>query len=279
MHLHLVTIHAMPSAQAVPLAAAFLKAYLDGRPDPKQTFTVTCAEYFSGTPLEQISREVVAVAPDVVGFPVYLWNRADCCTLVSRLRQQCPQLLLIGGGPEATADPAGLLQQAPFDLLVVGEGELTMGELLDRLADNQPLAGLPGTARLVEGGLQLVPRPKVEDLAILPSPYLAGLLDDHISNGMVWQLSRGCPYACEFCYDGMGDRKVRRYPLERLEAELDYLVARGAAQVFALDSTFNTDKQRAKALLRLIRDGAASISTSRCVTNCWTRSRPSCSLN
>jgi len=46
MHLHLVTIHAMPSAQAVPLAAAFLKAYLDGRPDPKQTFTVTCAEYF-----------------------------------------------------------------------------------------------------------------------------------------------------------------------------------------------------------------------------------------
>ena len=259
MHLHLVTIHAMPSAQAVPLAAAFLKAYLDGRPDPKQTFTVTCAEYFSGTPLEQISREVVAVAPDVVGFPVYLWNRADCCTLVSRLRQQCPQLLLIGGGPEATADPAGLLQQAPFDLLVVGEGELTMGELLDRLADNQPLAGLPGTARLVEGGLQLVPRPKVEDLAILPSPYLAGLLDDHISNGMVWQLSRGCPYACEFCYDGMGDRKVRRYPLERLEAELDYLVARGAAQVFALDSTFNTDKQRAKALLRLIRDRAPGV--------------------
>ncbi len=259
MHLHLVTIHAMPSAQAVPLAAAFLKAYLDGRPDPKQTFTVTCAEHFSGTPLEQISREVVAVAPDVVGFPVYLWNRADCCTLVSRLRQQCPQLLLIGGGPEATADPAGLLQQAPFDLLVVGEGELTMGELLDRLADNQPLAGLPGTARLVEGGLQLVPRPKVEDLAILPSPYLAGLLDDHISNGMVWQLSRGCPYACEFCYDGMGDRKVRRYPLERLEAELDYLVARGAAQVFALDSTFNTDKQRAKALLRLIRDRAPGV--------------------
>ncbi len=259
MHLHLVTIHAMPSAQAVPLAAAFLKAYLDGRPDPKQTFTVTCAEHFSGTPLEQISREVVAVAPDVVGFPVYLWNRADCCTLVSRLRQQCPQLLLIGGGPEATADPAGLLQQAPFDLLVVGEGELTMGELLDRLADNQPLAGLPGTARLVEGGLQLVPRPKVEDLAILPSPCLAGLLDDHISNGMVWQLSRGCPYACEFCYDGMGDRKVRRYPLERLEAELDYLVARGAAQVFALDSTFNTDKQRAKALLRLIRDRAPGV--------------------
>lgn len=259
MHLHLVTIHAMPSAQAVPLAAAFLKASLDGRPEPKTPVTVTTAEYFSGTSLDQIAAEIVAQQADIVGFPVYLWNRADCCALVSRLRQQRPQQLLIGGGPEATADPAGLLQQAPFDLLVVGEGELTMAELLERLASDTPLEGLPGTARLVAGGLQLVPRPKIENLDQLPSPYLAGLLDDHIVGGMVWQLSRGCPYACEFCYDGMGDRKVRRYPLERLEAELEYLVARGAAQVFALDSTFNTDKKRAKSLLRLIRDRAPGV--------------------
>ncbi len=259
MHLHLVTIHAMPSAQAVPLAAAFLKAYLDGRPGPKPPVTVTTAEYFSGTPLEQIAGEIVGQQADLVGFPVYLWNRSDCCALIQQLRRHCPQLLLIGGGPEATADPAGLLQQAPFDLLAVGEGELTLAELLERRAENQPLAGLPGTARLVAGELQLVPRPKIEDLALLPSPYLAGLLDDHIRNGMVWQLSRGCPYACEFCYDGMGDRKVRRYPLERLEAELDYLVAHGAAQVFALDSTFNTDKKRAKSLLRLIRDRAPGV--------------------
>lgn len=259
MHLHLVTIHAMPSAQAVPLAAAFLKAYLDGRSGLKVDLTVTTAEYFSGTALDQISRDIVAQGADLVGFPVYLWNRADCCALVNRLRQQCPQLLLVGGGPEATADPVGLLQQASFDLLAVGEGELTLAELVERLDCNEPLGGLPGTARLVNGTLQLVPRPKIDDLAQLPSPYLAGLLDAHISNGMVWQLSRGCPYACEFCYDGMGDRKVRRYPLERLEAELEYLVARGAAQVFALDSTFNTDKKRAKALLRLIRDRAPTV--------------------
>lgn len=259
MHLHLVTIHAMPSAQSVPLAAAFLKAYLDGRPEPTSVVTVTTAEYFSGTPLDLIVDQTIAQQADMVGFPVYLWNRDDCCRLASRLRQQSPHLLLIGGGPEATANPSGLLQQAPFDLLVVGEGELTLAELVERLDRNEPLAGLPGTARLENGQLQLVPRPKIEDLAQLPSPYLAGLLDSHIENGMVWQLSRGCPYACEFCYDGMGDRTVRRYPLERLEAELEYLVAHGAAQVFALDSTFNTDKKRAKTLLRLIRDRAPGV--------------------
>ncbi len=259
MHLHLVTIHAMPSAQAVPLAAAFLKAYLDGRPEPRAAVTVTMAEYFCGASLEQISRDILARQPDIVGFPVYLWNRSECCALVHLLRKQFPALLIVAGGPEATADPAGLLQQAPFNLLAVGEGEQTLAELVDRLERGESLEGLPGTARLVAGELRQVPRPKIEDLAQLPSPYLAGLLDEHISNGMVWQLSRGCPYACEFCYDGMGDRKVRRYPLERLEAELDYLVARGAAQVFALDSTFNTDKKRAKSLLRLIRDTAPGV--------------------
>jgi hypothetical protein len=259
MHIHLVTLHAMPSAQAVPLAASFLKAYLDGRPSPRFPATVSCTEFFCGTPLDQILSEIKDQGPDVVGLPVYVWNRLECCALLKQLRQECPGLLLIAGGPEATADPARLLAEAPFDLLVVGEGELTVAELADRISSGASLQGLPGTAQLVDGRLQLISRPQVEDLAILPSPYLAGLLDRHIGNGMVWQLSRGCSFACEFCYDGMGDRKVRRYPLERLEQELDYLVARGASQIFALDSTFNTDKKRAKTLLRLIRDKAPDV--------------------
>lgn len=259
MNLHLVTLHAMPSAQAVPLAAAFLKASLDQHPALQNRVTVSMDECFCGTPLEQIQRGILNQQPDIVGLPVYVWNRRDCCELARRLRTARPELLLVAGGPEATADPARLLAEAPFDLLVVGEGELTVAELLQRRLLNQPLQGLPGTAQMTDGSIQIFPRPQVEDLAVLPSPYLAGLLDEHIENGMVWQLSRGCPYACEFCYDGMGDRRVRRYPLERLEQELDYLVARGASQIFALDSTFNTDKKRAKHLLRLIRERAPGI--------------------
>jgi hypothetical protein len=84
-------------------------------------------------------------------------------------------------------------------------------------------------------------------------------LDDHIANGVVWQLSRGCSFGCAFCFDGMGDRRVRRYPLERLEAELDYVVRRGASQIFVLDSTFNQDVGRAKTLLRLLAKKAAGV--------------------
>lgn len=259
MNLHLVTLHAMPSAQAVPLAAAFLKAYLDRHPGLQGRASVSMAEFFCGTPPDRMLHEILDRNPDSVGLPVYLWNRADCCELARQLRQARPELLLVAGGPEATADAGRLLAEAPFDLVVLGEGELTAAELMERRLAGVPLEGLPGCARQVDGTLQVVPRPRIEDLAVLPSPYLAGLLDGHIAGGMVWQLSRGCPYACEFCYDGMGDRTVRRFPFTRLKQELAYLVARGACQIFALDSTFNTDRKRAKQLLRLIRDTAPDV--------------------
>jgi len=259
LRLHFVTIHAMPSAQSVPLAAAFLTAYLSGRPDPKPEVVVSSSERFTGDDQDLLCLEILSAAPDLVAFPVYLWNRRECCSLAQRLRREKPGLLLLAGGPEATADPARLLAEAPFDLLASGEGELTLAELTERLALGRALDDLPGTARLIDGSLKLIPRPPIADLSILPSPYLSGLLDRHMAQGMVWQLSRGCSFACDFCYDGMGDRRVRRFPLKRLKAELDYLAAHGAWQIFALDSTFNTDRERAKTLLRLIRDKAPDI--------------------
>lgn len=259
MHLHFLTIHAGPSAQSVPLAAASLKAFLDARSVPAYSLRVTCDEAYSGSPTTELAEAVLATGAGVIGFPIYLWNREECCALVHELRCRAPNLIIIGGGPEATADAARVLVQAPFDFLVVGEGELTLAEALDVLAAGGRPDRVPGVASLVEGQLSLTPRPPVPDLAILPSPWLAGLLDSHIANGVVWQLSRGCSFGCEFCFDGMGDRRVRRYPMERLEAELDYVVQRGASQIFVLDSTFNQDVRRAKTLLRLIAQKAPDV--------------------
>ncbi len=259
MHLHLVTIHAMPSPQAVPLAAACLKAYLDARPEPVQPVRITCSEFYSGTPIDEVSSKILAVRPDIVGFSLYLWNRIECSAVAEKLRQASPNLTIVAGGPEATADPVAVLAEAPYDFLVVGEGELTFADALEPLA----AGGLPddfeGVARRMNGKVVVSKRPQIKDLGGLPSPWLAGILDGHIQNGVVWQLSRGCSFGCDFCFDGMGDRKVRRYPLERLEAELDYVVQRGVNQIFVLDSTFNQDVKRAKTLLRLIGEKAPHV--------------------
>ncbi|HKZ16942.1 MAG TPA: radical SAM protein, partial [Geobacteraceae bacterium] len=252
MRLHLVTIHASRSPQAVPMAAACLKAYLDARPANGKPVTVSCAEFICDEPLRDISSAIQADQPDIVAFSMYAWNRVACCSLAQMLRSEAPGLTIIAGGPEATADPVGVMAEAPFDFLVVGEGELTISEVLDRLDDGRPLDGVGGIARRADGEVVVVRRPPVTDLGALPSPYLSGILDGHIPDGVLWQLSRGCSFGCDFCFDGMGDRTVRRYPLERLEAELDHMVRRGVNQIFVLDSTFNQDAKRAKTLLRLI---------------------------
>ncbi|HWI41672.1 MAG TPA: cobalamin-dependent protein, partial [Verrucomicrobiae bacterium] len=226
MHLHLLTIHATPSPQAVPLAAASLKAYLDSRPE-LAPLRVTLAEYFSGTPADRVCREVLESGAAVVALPLYLWNREECCSLAAMLRREAPELILLAGGPEATADPEGVLREGPFDLVVIGEGELTLAEIMERLQRGLPLSEVPGTAGA--GGARCIPRPPIPDLAVLPSPWLTGVLDAHIANGVVWQLSRGCSFGCDFCFDGMGDRKVRRYPMERLERELEYFLERGVS--------------------------------------------------
>jgi radical SAM superfamily enzyme YgiQ (UPF0313 family) len=259
MRLLLVTIHASRSPQAVPLAAACIKAYLDARPANAHPVSVSCAEFVTDDPLKDISSAILAGQPDVVAFSMYAWNRVACCSLAEMLRRAAPGLTVIGGGPEATADPVGVLEEAPFDILVVGEGELTMSDALDRLASGRPLDGVTGIARRIGGEIVVVRRLPIADLGTLPSPYLTGVLDSQIPDGVLWQLSRGCSFGCEFCFDGMGDRKVRRYPLERLEAELDYMVRRGVNQIFVLDSTFNQDANRTKELLRLIRRKAPHV--------------------
>lgn len=258
--LSLVTLHAEPSAQSVPLAAACLKAHLDscfceqGHP-----LSVSMPEYFPAVPLDQILTDLCDLQPDIIGFPVYIWNHERVMTLAGLLKKRLPGVVLLAGGPEVTADPFRVLGEAPFDTVVIGEGEETMAELCERLLSGQPFMGVAGTAWLADDKEQLLARPQMRSLDKLASPYLMGLLDEHIRQGMVWQLSRGCPFACEFCYDGMGDRSVRRYPLERLEQELRYFVERGASQIFALDSTFNTDRPRAKHILRLIEQEAPAV--------------------
>ena len=259
MHLHLVTIHAFRSPQAVPLALACLKASLHARESRLGPLSVTCGDFFCGDSLDEACRSILAAGADLVGFSLYLWNRAECLCLAKELRRKAPSLTIFAGGPEATADPSGLLADAAFDFLVLGEGEVTLREVMARLDAGASLQGVAGIAQRVGAEIHQIRREPVADLGSLPSPYLSGTLDAYIPAGALWQLSRGCPFGCEFCFDGLGDRTVRSYPMERLEAELDYLVRHGASQVVVLDSTFNLDGRRAKVLLQLIRKKAPHV--------------------
>jgi len=247
MRIVLVAIHPYPSPQAVPLANAFLRSYL-----AKSPVEIILQDFFAGQDPAGCVNGLTALQPSAVGFSMYVWNRAACTELARELNNRMPGLIIFAGGPEATADPLGVMEASPFDFLIAGEGEKPFAAVCERLLAGKNLNGVKGLAIRHDDDIILTPDEPLVVLDTIPSPYLTGILDTAGYKGILWQLSRGCGFACDFCFDSRDSHGVRRFSLERIEAELHHFATNGVSQVFVLDSTFNQDAQRAKKILRMI---------------------------
>ncbi len=124
-------------------------------------------------------------------FTTQLWEISD---LVKSLREKYKnKVLFIAGGPHPTGDPEGTLNMG-FDLVVRGEGEETLIDILINVKNNKNLNEVKGIAYLgKDGKLILTKKRKKIDLNKYPP-----LPSKHIKFGAV-EITRGCPYACYFC--------------------------------------------------------------------------------
>lgn len=254
MRMILVAIHPYPSPQAVPLANAFLASYQREHLSPPLPVEVLLRDFFLHQDVADCVAELLSLKPDMVGFSLYVWNRARCRVIAEELRRCLPGLRLFAGGPEASAAPRSLLDEGVLDFLIVGEGEETFTEVCLATAGGTGVEGIAGVVVAGDGSAPFVPRRLLPDLDTIPSPWLNAVLDTGHYGGVLWQLSRGCAFSCDFCFDARGESGVRRFSLERVEAELRHFAATAVSQVFVLDSTFNQDAGRAKEILRLIRE-------------------------
>jgi radical SAM superfamily enzyme YgiQ (UPF0313 family) len=247
MNLTLVSMHIEPSARAVSLATGMLAASLrQAFPDGLQ---IRLADFYLGRPVAEYAAEVLRQDPDVVGLSLYVWNREVLLALAAELKGRRPQLTVFVGGPEVTADPCGFKGHAAVDLVLPGEGEEVVVAAMGLLQQGC----LPAHV-----GQRVNPGP-VRNLASLPSPYLQGILPPEDHPGLLWELSRGCPFRCDFCFESRGSDQVRRFPPERLRAELELFARAGVQQLFVLDPTFNYHPQQAKQMLRMMAEVAPEI--------------------
>lgn len=247
MNLVLAALHLEASPRAVPLGPAMLASALK-RALP-EAIQIRVLDLFLQQSPDACVEAILASDPEAVGLSVYVWNRSLAREIARRLRQRKPTLLLFAGGSEATADPAGLVAEGYLDLVLPGEGEELVVTVLGQWLQGASLDAL-------RSGMQPAP---VADLGTLPSPYLDGTLDPSAYSGMLWELSRGCPFRCDFCFESRGGSGTRRVPMERVKAELQRFEDCGVSQVFVLDPTFNFDPKQAKAILRLIAAQAPAI--------------------
>ena len=92
------------------------------------------------------------------------------------VRRVAPGAFIVAGGMEATFRPELMFELGPFDLVVLGEGERPLLDLVARLRAGQPLRGITGTAeRTTDGKILSMPqralsRDELRD-AIYSTPY------------------------------------------------------------------------------------------------------------
>lgn len=198
--------------------------------------------------------ELKAMAAGALGsvylFSDYLWSLDRNLRLSRAVRAADPRAVIIHGGPSvprAHGAAAAFLEAAPeVDVLVLGEGELTLSAVLEALVGGGPetAAGTAGSCVRVDRELVFgEPRPLAPDLDSLASPYLDGWFDDLAGEevGATIESDRGCPYGCSFCDWGAAVlSRVRCRSLAVVEAEIEWLASRQVRRIDLANANFGS---------------------------------------
>jgi radical SAM superfamily enzyme YgiQ (UPF0313 family) len=158
---------------APPLGVWRLAGVLESAGADVTVFDPNCC---AGPPPRALEREILARGWDVIGISTTGMTLRFDLELAHLAKRMAPRALLIAGGMEATFRPELLYGLAPFDRVVLGEGERPMLELVRRLRAQQPTAGIAGTAeRAADGTIVKLPQPSLDGAAlrdaVLRIPY------------------------------------------------------------------------------------------------------------
>jgi len=246
-----------PAKGNVPLAAGYLKMYAQRRGLHEfydiEIFPPSLSNTLSDCGLVE---EILSREPWIVGFTCYLWNIDRTLWIASRLKERQPDLRIIIGGPEVTADNAWVLQHPAIDFAAIGEGEQTFSELLTALRFNNhprdPIAGLYVSMGTVLGPLPGFRQP-LASLDEISSPYLEGILDAADEELLLLETIRGCIFKCKFCYYPKSYDDLYFVSRDKIIANLQYARERGVKEVVLLDPTLNQARNFAE-FVRLLSD-------------------------
>ncbi|MBI4317905.1 MAG: radical SAM protein [Chloroflexi bacterium] len=138
--------------------------------------------------------------PDLIGISMRSLNFRSHYALATEIRQSCPEVHIVAGGPHVSTFREEVLQDcAAFDYGVVLEGEHAIVELC---RDDLSLSEIPGLIYRGPNGQTLYTgdRPFNRELDSLAFPtYSRFELERYLSKLIPIVSSRGCPYQCIYC--------------------------------------------------------------------------------
>ena len=196
---------------------------------------------------QDVVDELLALAPRIIGFGVYIWNVTQTCEVVRLLKLARPNpndLKIILGGPEVSheVDQQAIVHLA--DHVITGWGDVSFAKLCRAL-----LNGPKPLMKVVAGE-----QPALDQIAL---PY-AEYTDADLAHRLLYvEASRGCPFKCEFCLSSL-DKTAWAFELDGFLAALDTLYQRGARNFKFVDRTFNLKIDASVQILQFFLDRMTS---------------------
>ncbi len=222
--------------------------------------------------MEQEDREIEDITkefnPDIVGLTssTPTINQAYC--ILEKVKKINPNIITIIGGCHVSVFPYETIQRKEIDIVIKGEGEITIKEILNNLSKGKSIKRIKGTIQKEDNNIIYnQDRPLIKDLDTLPSPKREllnyKLYSRPLTKGkkpVTILTSRGCPYQCIYCNKSVFGNKFRFRSAENVLDEIEELTKQGYDDFHILDDTFSIVKDRVIEICHGIIDRKLNIS-------------------
>ena len=221
----------------------------------------------SNSPDEELESVMRSFDPQVVGIGVMTIECKYGFVDAAKVKEINPGVKIVFGGPHCSHEPQFILNDPNVDLMVSGEGDLTIVELIDALEQDRDIENVPGIAYKKNGSyIRTADRPVIRDLDKFDQEYDLINLERYFNfqssmdffpvfrNKRFIPLvtSRGCPFKCTYCHD-IFDKSIQYRSPEAVVNEIEYLINRyGIREFHIVDDVFNVNMKRAKIVLDAI---------------------------
>lgn len=207
---------------------------------------------------KELCAEISAFGPGCIGITAFTIDINSASRLARSIKEVFPDIVIIIGGVHLSSLPETTMRENPhFDYGVVGEGDITIVELMEALAhDRARIPTIPGIIFRHEGTLtRTAPRALIRNLDELPFPAYDAIenLDEYQpslhrrsdSKSMMVITSRGCPMGCTFCDRTVLGHRYRSYSVPYVVELMKYLWDRFGIRHFDLeDENMGLHEQR-----------------------------------
>ncbi|MDA2926302.1 B12-binding domain-containing radical SAM protein [Acidobacteria bacterium AH-259-G07] len=212
-----------------PLGLLYISSYLKSKGFQVAVFDTT----FSTR--EALEGFIEQQHPSIVGIYCNLVTRHSVLDLISLCKRYGCEVVL--GGPEPANYAEEYLARGT-DAVVLGEGELTLEELLTRRAESgrKELGEIAGIVFRDGNGsiVRTPPRPHIKDLDAQPFPdrdaidirrYMKVWREHHGLGAVSLITSRGCPYTCSWCSHSVFGYSHRARSPQNVADEVELILA------------------------------------------------------